>query len=240
MKNLIKKILKEQVTASEFCIPVNGWLETELSKSQKFGACRKKNGVSCGRKHKGNDLTINSGTPLLAASDGKVTIASMTHDPEGYGGFIEIKHKDGIETRYGHCSEIDVKVGDDVVRGEVIGASGGDASDPGNGNSNDAHLHYEVVVNGSRVDPISNGYLSVECGGIETAENKFTPDLIRELQELLLIVGHLHNRDPYTSGLMDEYTIEAIKKLQKKHDLTPSGVFDKETYVLLKQEVDNH
>lgn len=174
MKDLIKKILKEEVkrTLNEqneilsLCIPINGWLGTELSRSQKFGACRKKDGVSCGRKHKGNDLTTNSGTPLLAPADGKVTIASMTYDPNGYGGFIEIKHKDGIETRYGHCSQIDVKVGDDVKRGEVIGKSGGDASDPGNGNSNDAHLHYEVVVNGSRVDPISNGYLSVECGDL--------------------------------------------------------------------------
>jgi len=189
VKELIRKILREQTETVSLCIPINGWLGRNLSGSQKFGACRNKKvkklsvdtcnkclkcrkgddciKCKCCRKHKGNDLTTNSGTPLLSAADGKVTIASMTYDPNGYGGFIEIKHDNGIETRYGHCSQIDVEVGEDVKRGQVIGKSGGDSSDPGNGNSSHAHLHYEVVVNGSRVDPKSGGYLNVECGNTE-------------------------------------------------------------------------
>tara|TARA_R110001599_G_scaffold17853_2_gene70940 strand:- start:1214 stop:2158 length:945 start_codon:yes stop_codon:yes gene_type:complete len=185
MKELIRKILKEQTDVSGFCIPVNGWGKS-LTSSQKFGACRNKKvkklaedscskcekcrkgdkciKCKCCRKHKGNDLTVNSGTPLLAAHAGQVTIASMTHDPNGYGGMIEIKHADGIKTRYGHCSQIDVKVGEDVNRGQVIGKSGGDSSDPGNGNSSHAHLHYEVIRGGKPLDPITDGYLNVECG----------------------------------------------------------------------------
>jgi len=183
---LIRKILREQTDVSGFCIPVNGWMGKSLTRSQKFDACRNKKvkklaedscskcekcrkgdkciKCKCCRKHKGNDLTVNSGTPLLAAHDGQVTIASMTHDPNGYGGMIEIKHADGIKTRYGHCSQIDVEEGEDVNRGQVIGKSGGDSSDPGNGNSSHAHLHYEVIRGGKPLDPITDGYLNVECG----------------------------------------------------------------------------
>jgi hypothetical protein len=161
MRELIRNILKEETTTVSLCLPINGWLGTKLESGQRFGDCR---GKGCSRLHKGNDLTTDSGTPLLAAADGKVIVASMTHDPKGYGALIHIKHAGGIETKYGHCSKIDVVNGQEVKRGEVIGKSGGDASDPGNGNSSHAHVHYEVVVNGSRVDPTSNGYLDAECG----------------------------------------------------------------------------
>ena len=168
MRDLIKKILKEETTTASLCVPINGWLGTKLESGQRFGDPR--DGGS--RSHKGNDLTTDSGTPLLAAADGKVIIASMTYDPTGYGALIQIKHAGDIETKYAHCSQIDVSVGETITKGQVIGKSGGDSAanspsgvdDKGRGNSSHAHLHYEVIVNGSAVDPTGGGYLDAECG----------------------------------------------------------------------------
>jgi murein DD-endopeptidase MepM/ murein hydrolase activator NlpD len=62
---------------------------------------------------------------------------------------VEIDHGGGYSTRYAHLSEIDVKVGDKVARGETIGKSGS------TGRSTGPHLHYEVRHNGKAVDPVS-------------------------------------------------------------------------------------
>ena len=174
MKNLIRKILREQTETLQLCLPINGWLGTELVSGQKFGDCRKTciekdvddnciDWDNCGRLHQGVDLTTNSGTPLIAAADGKVVEA--TGDDGGIcGGQIKIEHADGLETLYCHCSKVDVIPNQEVKRGEVIGKSGGDASDPGNGNSSHAHLHYGVFLNGTDIDPEAAGYLDKECG----------------------------------------------------------------------------
>ena len=175
MKELIRKILREQTETESLCIPIDGWKGTTLSSSQVFGACRKtciekdvdENCVdwdNCGRLHRGVDLTANSGTPLLAAASG--TVITATSDDGGIcGGQIVIQHADGIKTMYCHCSVVSAKKDQVVKRGEEIGKSGGDSSDPGNGNSTHAHLHYQVTVNGTPVDPKAAGYLDAECGG---------------------------------------------------------------------------
>jgi len=174
LKEHIKRILREQTETLQLCLPINGWLGTELGSGQKFGDCRKtciekdvdNNCIdwdNCGRLHKGVDLATNSGTPLLAAADGKV-VAATPDDGGICGGQIKIKHADGIETLYCHCSEVSVAEEQDVKRGEVIGKSGGDASDPGNGNSSHAHLHYGVFLNGTAIDPKAAGHLDKECG----------------------------------------------------------------------------
>jgi len=181
MKELIRKILREQTEIVSLCIPIKGWLGTELSSAQKFGACRRKcvetdidddciEYDDCGRKHAGNDLGAKSGTPLLAAADGTVTEANPD-DGGNCGGLIMIKHAGGIETKYCHCSEVSVIEGQEVKQGEVIGKVGGDAGDPGAGNSEHAHLHYEVIVNGTAVDPKAGGYLDKDCGDEELADD---------------------------------------------------------------------
>jgi len=98
--------------------------------------------------HSGIDIAAAQGTTISAAADGRVIYASWYG---GYGNAIIIDHGGGTSTLYGHCSQIFVGVGQDVQRGQAIGAVGmtGDATGP--------HVHFEVRRDGKPVDPL--GYL---------------------------------------------------------------------------------
>jgi murein DD-endopeptidase MepM/ murein hydrolase activator NlpD len=99
-----------------------------------------------GRAHEGIDMAGPVGTPVYATADGTVTWAGWQ---SGYGNLIKIEHELGTETRYGHLSKIKVKVGQKISRGSLIGAMGN------TGRSTGSHLHYEVRVNGSAVNPMT-------------------------------------------------------------------------------------
>ncbi|MDW4548123.1 DUF5930 domain-containing protein [Defluviimonas sp. D31] len=99
-----------------------------------------------GRMHEGTDLAGAHGSPILATADGTVIHAGWE---SGYGNLVKIRHEFGIETRYGHMSKVRVKVGQKVSRGDRIG-------DMGNtGRSTGTHLHYEVRVNGTAINPMT-------------------------------------------------------------------------------------
>lgn len=103
-------------------------------------------GQRWGRRHEGIDLAAPVGTPIFAPGEGEVIFAGWQR---GYGNLIKIRHELGVETRYGHLSQIRVRVGQKVSRGALIG-------DMGNtGRSTGSHLHYEIRVNGRSVDPMS-------------------------------------------------------------------------------------
>ncbi|MGB9868000.1 MAG: peptidoglycan DD-metalloendopeptidase family protein [Bacillota bacterium] len=95
--------------------------------------------------HKGIDIAAPYGTPIYAAGDGTVKYAGWYG---GLGKLIIIEHGFGLETYYGHCSQIKVRVGQQVKKGQAIGTVGatGIATGP--------HLHYQVVLNGVDVDPL--------------------------------------------------------------------------------------
>lgn len=99
------------------------------------------------RPHEGIDLTAPRGTPIYATADGKVLQAG--YRAGGFGKKILLDHGYGYRTLYGHCEEVNVKPGQGVKRGEVIGTVGS------TGLSRSPHLHYEVHVNGRPVDPIN-------------------------------------------------------------------------------------
>ncbi len=105
-------------------------------------------GMRWGRLHAGIDIPLSEGTGLRAAAGGRVVLAGWTG---GYGNYTCIQHSGGLSTCYAHQSSIGVSVGQSVSQGQVIGASGN------TGNSTGPHLHFEVRVNGSPVDPL--GYL---------------------------------------------------------------------------------
>jgi murein DD-endopeptidase MepM/ murein hydrolase activator NlpD len=94
--------------------------------------------------HTGIDLGGHVGEPVHATAAGTISIAGRDG---GYGNLVEINHGNGLSTRYGHLSEIDVKVGQKVRTGQVIGKIGS------TGRSTGPHLHYETRVNGQAVNP---------------------------------------------------------------------------------------
>lgn len=93
------------------------------------------------RRHQGTDYSAASGTPVQASGDGVVTQAGWSG---GYGNLVEVRHRNGITTRYGHLRGFasGVRVGTRVVQGEIIGYVGS------TGLSSGPHLHYEFRVNG--------------------------------------------------------------------------------------------
>lgn len=97
-----------------------------------------------GAFHPGVDIGARYGTDVKATGDGMVIQAERD---AGYGRSILIDHGDGISTRYAHMSRIFVIVGEEVKRGEVIGAIGM------SGRTTGPHLHYEVLVHGTPVNP---------------------------------------------------------------------------------------
>jgi murein DD-endopeptidase MepM/ murein hydrolase activator NlpD len=94
--------------------------------------------------HTGLDFRASMGDPIRATANGKVVSSGWAG---GYGRMVEIDHGNGLSTRYGHMSEIHVKVGDQIKIGQVIGAVGS------TGRSTGPHLHYETRIDGEAVDP---------------------------------------------------------------------------------------
>ena len=98
-----------------------------------------------GRKfHKGLDIDLETGDAVVAALPGKVRIARYN---KGYGNMVVISHEGGLETLYGHMSQLDVTEGQIVSSGQQIGLGGS------TGQSTGAHLHFEIRIFGEQVDP---------------------------------------------------------------------------------------
>ena len=96
--------------------------------------------------HTGIDFTADRGTEVYATADG--VIEELEVKRWGYGKSVIINHGYGYKTRYAHLSKFKTRKGKKVKRGELIGYIGS------TGKSTGPHLHYEVVVNGTKVNPI--------------------------------------------------------------------------------------
>lgn len=119
--------------------PVVGWL------SSAFGSRR--DPLNGGADfHPGLDISADYGTPVKATAEGTIETAGWAGD---YGNMILVKHGYGMSTRYGHLSRIVVGAGQTVHRGQVIGYVGA------TGRTTGAHLHYEILMNGSRINPLN-------------------------------------------------------------------------------------
>jgi murein DD-endopeptidase MepM/ murein hydrolase activator NlpD len=101
-----------------------------------------------GRMHEGIDIGVSAGTPIHAAAAGTVIYCGWM---EGYGNLVVVDHGNSLATAYAHQSAIAVTCGQGVTQGQVVGFVGS------TGHSTGPHLHFEVRVNGSAVDPL--GYL---------------------------------------------------------------------------------
>jgi murein DD-endopeptidase MepM/ murein hydrolase activator NlpD len=118
--------------------PVRGWVTSGFGK--RMNPLTGEPG-----RHMGVDIANEANTPIHATADGLVTYAGWE---AGYGRVVVIEHGYGFSTRYGHCNRVDVKVGDQVTRGQVIGYMGS------TGMSTGSHCHYEVRIHGVPVDPM--------------------------------------------------------------------------------------
>lgn len=101
-------------------------------------------GYRWGRLHAGTDVGVMTGTTVRASRAGQVTVAGWCG---GYGNCVMIDHGDGVTTVYGHLSEVTVSVGEYVDQGERVALSGN------TGRSTGPHLHFEIRINGTPVDP---------------------------------------------------------------------------------------
>jgi murein DD-endopeptidase MepM/ murein hydrolase activator NlpD len=96
--------------------------------------------------HEGIDWSCPVGTAVKASCAGTIASAGWSN---GYGYCITITHSDGKQTRYGHLSKILVSAGDKVTQGEKIALSGN------TGRSTGPHVHFEIIVGGSQVNPLN-------------------------------------------------------------------------------------
>jgi len=110
------------------------------------GSIWSKFGPRNGRQHQGVDIGAAHGTNVVAADSGTVITSTYA---SGYGNYIVISHGNGMTTLYSHLSSRAVSKGDSVAKGQLIGCVGS------TGNAKGAHLHFEVSVNGVRVDPLT-------------------------------------------------------------------------------------
>jgi len=94
--------------------------------------------------HAGVDFAGKMGADIVAVASGVVTWAGPRY---GYGRLVEINHGNGYKTRYAHCKELNVAVGDVVRKGDVVALMGS------SGRSTGPHVHFEVYKNGRTVDP---------------------------------------------------------------------------------------
>lgn len=129
-------------------LPIKGMTTNNISSH--FGPRSSPGGIGS-RYHQGLDIAFPMGTQILACESGTVITAGWNG---GLGKCVIIKHGGKLETVYGHMSEVKVRVGQKVVRGQVIGEVGS------TGNSTGPHLHLGVKVNGSYVNP-EKGWLTI-------------------------------------------------------------------------------
>jgi murein DD-endopeptidase MepM/ murein hydrolase activator NlpD len=117
-----------------YTIPHKGFVTSGFGRRSLFGR----------KFHKGLDINLDTGDEVVAALPGKIRIARYS---SGYGNFVIISHEGGLETLYGHMSELQVVEGQEVGSGDVIGLGGS------TGQSTGAHLHFEIRIFGEQIDP---------------------------------------------------------------------------------------
>lgn len=139
-----------------------------------------------GVPHHALDVPIAHGSVIYAPADGvvyKVYDAAASSDPEtrlGYG-YLIIAHSKGVMTLYGHISAALIQEGDFVRRGQIIGLTGATPGTPGaGGRTTGAHLHFEVIQNGIRVDPLE--YLPLKEVDPDDLPEEYLPILQAQLE----------------------------------------------------------
>ena len=130
------------------------------------------------RWHYGTDLKLQLGDPVLAAFEGIVRI--VDYERRGYGHYVVLRHKNGLETLYGHLSKTKVKIGEEVQAGQTIGLGGS------TGRSTGTHLHYEVRFQGNAIDP--TGLYDFKNDQIHCEQFEVTPTTFQYLADARKVI----------------------------------------------------
>lgn len=125
---------------------MNWIMPVESGRITSFFGARTAPTLGASSNHKGIDIAVPVGTPVMAALDGIVTTSSYS---SASGNYIIIDHGSGIETVYKHLSESMLPMSRKVTKGQVIGLSGN------TGLSTGPHLHFEILQDGVHVDPLN-------------------------------------------------------------------------------------
>jgi murein DD-endopeptidase MepM/ murein hydrolase activator NlpD len=139
----LERAQADQLAHELAALPIRKPVPGELDTSSTFGV-RIDPFLNRPAMHTGIDFRGVIGEAVRATASGTVTIAGWSG---GYGRMVEVDHGNGLSTRYGHLSEIEVKVGQVVKINQVVGRLGS------TGRSTGPHLHYETRINGEAVDP---------------------------------------------------------------------------------------
>jgi murein DD-endopeptidase MepM/ murein hydrolase activator NlpD len=140
LRNVRKDVEKQEAlaAATPSIWPAHGWL------TGRFGG---RSDPFTGEQgfHQGLDISAPKGQPVYATAEGRVESAAFASE---YGNLVVLRHDFGITTRYGHLSKFNVKAGETVHRGDIIGYVGS------TGRSTGSHLHYEILANGRLLNPL--------------------------------------------------------------------------------------
>ncbi len=131
----------KRLEATPSILPSDGHLSSLFTKDRRHPV------LKITRPHQGIDIAAPVGEPIMAPAKARVIFAGMKQG--GYGNTVELDHGYGYVTRFAHASRLHVRVGQTVERGEMIAEVGATGLVTG------PHLHYEVEVNGSAVDPLN-------------------------------------------------------------------------------------
>jgi hypothetical protein len=231
MKDLIRKILLSEL---EIPNPVHG-----ASRSGEFssGWGDKRSG---GRTHKGVDIAVSCGTPLIAPADGKVIESGINDD--GCGGRMVIDHN-GYYTIYCHLQSVS-SVNQKIFKGEKIGVTGGEPRTKGAGTSSSGcHLHMEVQLQrGTSVNPESIVKLNSSPKRTEKIQEYGVGTTHQSVKYLKCVLKNTKygldlNFDDTEDDYFDENTSKALKKLQKDLEIEETGKIDNTLIPLIKDKI---
>jgi murein DD-endopeptidase MepM/ murein hydrolase activator NlpD len=198
--------------------------------------------------HPGIDIASDIGTPVLAAADGKVLKTSRNKNDSNYGIYVEIAHPNQVTTLYGHLSEILVQENQSIRKGDIIGLVGE------TGRTTGPHLHFEVQVSGTAIDPMSfmspikvkpnplaissiNSEIKVKCAPllliVKDENSKIFKDCLANKgnnvkNDLLAFQGDNTSKRPESTSLQEGCTyVDENKRLQTKNNTDCASKQDK-------------
>ncbi len=165
------------------------------------------------RWHYGTDIALNIGDSVRSVFEGIVRIRK--YDPSGYGYYIVVRHRNGLETLYGHLSKQLVDVGQEVKAGEVIGLGGN------TGRSSGPHLHFETRYMGTPLNPGDLYDFDANKWSVETVT--ITQANFEYLKEAQKVVYHRVRRGDTLSGIARRYRT-SVSQLTRLNRLSKRSV----------------